>query len=131
MKLFVIFLNGMCPLLPDLVVCHSDLPTFSSSFCCCNVNWQTAFLLCLIVSAYYWFQLILYFYLFLALLYLGFSLSFMLPTIVSYLDTPLAAKLKKKKKTTFPKTGTKVVSKLSNLCHIKTVKMISCSYINK
>lgn len=102
-EVIVIFLNGMCPLLPDLVVCHSDLPTFSSSFCCCNVNWQTAFLLCLIVSAYYWFQLILYFYLFLALLYLGFSLSFMLPTIVSYLDTPLAAKLKKKKRQHSPK----------------------------
>lgn len=83
----VIFLNSMCPLLPVLVVCYSDLPTFSSSFFCCNVNWQIAFPLCLIVSAYFWFQLILYLYLLMTLLYLGFSLSFVLSTIVCYLHT--------------------------------------------
>lgn len=52
----VIFLSSMCPLLPGQVICHSDLPTFSSSVCFCKVNWQTAFPLyrsfCLLLAAH-------------------------------------------------------------------------------
>lgn len=51
-----IFLSSMCPLLPGQVICHSDLSTFSSSFCFCKVNWQTAFPLyrsfCLLLAAH-------------------------------------------------------------------------------